>query len=256
MNRSIDDFLTSISRASNPAECLSALFELTSSIGLPRTLFLLGERRLEDGEPVLDQTRFWNYAGGPDFDAYYVEQGYHRLDPLIPHVLYSSAPVYWNDPQLQRRITPPQRYIFDEAREFGFLDGYTLPVHYEQERFPGALTVVHDRDNDPGFVALLQREGPTLHLATYLVHAVLLNRFGQQLIPAEEDSATAPCITLRERECLKWAAAGLVSKEIAGKMHISERTVNLHFAEAMRRLNARTRTQAVAKALAMDLLDL
>ena len=256
MQKKIADFISSMSRTSTPEQCLSTLFEMTNELGFPRAMFLVGVRNTRDGEPVLDQTRFWSYDGGPLFDSFYFEHDYHLRDPLAAHVLESSKPVHWNNPAYKAAVSQDELRIFAEGRDFGYLDGYTLPIHYEHEQFPGALTIVHDRDDDPDFTGFFTREGPVLHLAVYYFHAILLARFGREIIPENTRSGKAIVLTPRERECLQWSAAGLVSKEIAECMRISERTVNLHIAGAMRRLMARTRTQAVAKALARGLISM
>ena len=60
----------------------------------------------------------------------------------------------------------------------------------------------------------------------------------------------------RERECLRWLAAGLRYDRIAERLGISLVTVELHVANAKRKLCAKTREQALAIAVALRLLDL
>jgi DNA-binding NarL/FixJ family response regulator len=57
----------------------------------------------------------------------------------------------------------------------------------------------------------------------------------------------------REREVLTWASRGKTSAEMAIILGLSERTVNFHCDQAMRRLDAVNRTQAVATAIAHGL---
>jgi len=58
----------------------------------------------------------------------------------------------------------------------------------------------------------------------------------------------------RQLECLRLAAAGKTSSEIASALGISSRTVDQYVGEACERLNVRNRIQAVAKALSLGLL--
>jgi DNA-binding NarL/FixJ family response regulator len=53
-------------------------------------------------------------------------------------------------------------------------------------------------------------------------------------------------LTPREREVLEMLASGLVNKEIAAKLSISEHTVKFHVASILGKLGAATRTEAVA----------
>jgi DNA-binding CsgD family transcriptional regulator len=56
-------------------------------------------------------------------------------------------------------------------------------------------------------------------------------------------------LTLREREMLSLLANGMSARGIAGKLSISERTVEWHIARAMKKLAARNRIQAVVVAI-------
>ena len=53
----------------------------------------------------------------------------------------------------------------------------------------------------------------------------------------------------RERECLQFVASGMRVAEIAHRLALSEKTVDLHLANARKRLGARTRDEAVARAV-------
>jgi DNA-binding CsgD family transcriptional regulator len=62
-------------------------------------------------------------------------------------------------------------------------------------------------------------------------------------------------LTKRERECIRLAADGLTSEEIAAALGLSLHTANQYLADAARRLNANGRMHAVAKALRLGLID-
>lgn len=58
-----------------------------------------------------------------------------------------------------------------------------------------------------------------------------------------------PELTRREREVLRLLADGLANEEIGKRLYISAETVRTHVRKAMDKLDADTRTQAVARAL-------
>jgi len=62
-------------------------------------------------------------------------------------------------------------------------------------------------------------------------------------------SEKIPSLTQREREVLRLLADGLSNEEIGKKLFISAETVRTHVRKAMDKLDADTRTQAVARAL-------
>jgi DNA-binding CsgD family transcriptional regulator len=61
-------------------------------------------------------------------------------------------------------------------------------------------------------------------------------------------------LTARQLECLLWVKAGKSSTDIGAILGLSAHTVNERIAGACDRLGVRTRTQAVAEAMAKGLL--
>ncbi len=62
-------------------------------------------------------------------------------------------------------------------------------------------------------------------------------------------------LTPRERQCLMWSGAGKSTSEIAGILELSEHTVNQCLATCAQKLGATNRTQAVAKAIRLRVID-
>lgn len=60
--------------------------------------------------------------------------------------------------------------------------------------------------------------------------------------------AAAPALTSRQREVLRLVAAGLADKEIARRLTLSPRTVEMHVSGALGALGCRSRAQAVSRA--------
>jgi DNA-binding CsgD family transcriptional regulator len=61
-------------------------------------------------------------------------------------------------------------------------------------------------------------------------------------------------LTRREVEVLNWLALGLMDREIAENLSISERTVQKHVENIRAKLGVRSRAAAVAEARRRDLL--
>ncbi len=68
-------------------------------------------------------------------------------------------------------------------------------------------------------------------------------------------SEKIPSLTQREREVLRLLADGLSNEEIGKRLFISPETVRTHVRKAMAKLEADTRTQAVAIALRQSLIS-
>ena len=62
-------------------------------------------------------------------------------------------------------------------------------------------------------------------------------------------------LTDREIEALTWVAQGKSSADIAVLMHVSERTVNFHIGNVIRKLGVATRVQAAIRCALLGLID-
>jgi DNA-binding CsgD family transcriptional regulator len=100
-----------------------------------------------------------------------------------------------------------------------------------------ALLAAEQRAEEQGLVVLLGRTRRALRR-----HAVRRDHRG---------SRGRGTLTDREREVLRLVAAGEPTRRIAGRLGISGETVETHVRSAIRKLGARTRTEAAALALTM-----
>jgi DNA-binding CsgD family transcriptional regulator len=86
---------------------------------------------------------------------------------------------------------------------------------------------------------------------------ILANYFhGHVLRMHGHDAAQEILVSARELDCLKWTAAGKTALEASIILGISERTVRFHLNAAREKLGCVTTTQAVAKAIAHQLIDI
>jgi DNA-binding NarL/FixJ family response regulator len=75
------------------------------------------------------------------------------------------------------------------------------------------------------------------------------------VLAGPDGTARIPGLTKREREVLRLLADGMRNEDAARELSISPLTVRTHIENAMAKLEADTRTQAVASALRMSLID-
>ncbi|MEZ5099152.1 MAG: response regulator transcription factor [Thermoleophilia bacterium] len=74
------------------------------------------------------------------------------------------------------------------------------------------------------------------------------------VLASSEATAKLPALTQRERDVLRLLADGMTNEEIGKQLFISPETVRTHVRKAMAKLDADTRTQAVATALRQSLI--
>ena len=75
------------------------------------------------------------------------------------------------------------------------------------------------------------------------------------ILVSAQMTAKLPTLTQREREVLRLLADGHANEEIGKRLFISPETVRTHVRKAMTKLEADTRTQAVATALRQSLIS-
>jgi DNA-binding NarL/FixJ family response regulator len=80
-----------------------------------------------------------------------------------------------------------------------------------------------------------------------------LGRFAKR---TREGAATEATMTAREREVLVQLADGRTIRQIGRRLGISPRTVETHVSSIYRKLNSRSRVQAVSRAASLGLIDM
>ncbi len=115
------------------------------------------------------------------------------------------------------------------------------------------LTALGDRDSELAGRRLGADDYLTKPVDFEMLHTVIENRLRRSQGARRRSEYH---LTDREREVLTWVGRGKTSSEIATILGLSERTVNFHCDQAMKRLNVINRAQAVAKAVSEQLLVL
>jgi two-component system response regulator NreC len=119
------------------------------------------------------------------------------------------------------------------------------------------------RHDDDAYVQQLMRAGASAYVLKQSASAELLRAIriaasgGQYLDPSlpqvrrrdPRERAAPPALSARETEVLRLVAKGHSNKEIASALNISIKTVEVHKANAMRKLALRGRTDVVRYAL-------
>jgi LuxR family maltose regulon positive regulatory protein len=111
-----------------------------------------------------------------------------------------------------------------------------------------------------GYVRLFLDEGPPMIrlLQNAVDHNVVSDYAGRLLREAENESRRthpADVLTDRELEVLELVAQGATNQDVADTLVISLGTVKSHVNHIMSKLDAQNRTEAVAKAQSLGILD-
>lgn len=155
--------------------------------------------------------------------------------------------------------------IIAERRPDMAMVGVDLPdelgtelVRRMHERGTGSKFVIYTGRNDPDLLGAAFRSGARGLVAKPAGLSVLVDalrkvwRGGRYFDPhfsARRENGDGKTLSGRESEILTMLAQGLTGEQIAQRLVLSPETVRTHVRNAMGKLEARTRTEAVVKAL-------
>lgn len=179
----------------------------------------------------------------------YQAMGYLAIDPVVRHCAASILPALWH-----RRPASADSKVeqcFDEARQHGLAAGATCAV-LERDGSSSIFSLVNSGD----------RASDRRHIEAHIHHGQMLMMHAHEVMKRlHGQAAGAPPIpqpvrlTVREHDCLCWVGRGKTSWEIAQILAVAERTVVFHIDNAVKKLDTRSRSQAVVKALTLGLID-
>jgi len=178
----------------------------------------------------------------PGWLEHYAQRQFHLVDPIIAENFSRFGLQDWS--ATYQKAPPPRRFL-GEAEEAGLKRGFSYGLP-DRARSGGSLFSFSGPRlaQDPRGALILERVLPHLHRVLGQLHA------------GERPVVLAAPLTLRELEVLKWLGAGKSSWDIGLILRIAERTVNFHIKNILLKLDAVNRTQAVAMALRLGVLEL
>lgn len=176
----------------------------------------------------------------------YESKLYIHYDPVVTLGRKSRLPFFWNHGGFLQPYSKAQRKVFHEAGAYGINYGYAIPI--AGRRGESGLFCVASRSEGP----LIDAMSASMHF----VYLLGLQVHDRVLSLTQADPAGQPHIdlTARELECLKWAAEGLTTEQIADRMAISAATVNYHFNKIVPKFDAANRHHAVIRAVRLGLI--
>ncbi len=134
------------------------------------------------------------------------------------------------------------------------VDRLRIPYEVARARFRLGAATIAAGDRDGGIAHLHSAYRTAKNLGARPLAgkiATLLEHHGEQAEESRSETSTTRAanagLTERQVEVAQALAAGLTNKEIAQKLYISPRTVDMHVSRLFNRLDCRTRTEAVKK---------
>lgn len=179
-----------------------------------------------------------------DWKKRYAQKNYADVDPIIRAGLSGILPIDWDDID---QSDPVLRQFFGEAQELNVGSrGLSIPMRGRNAEF--ALFTVTSDMNERDWKAEKRTMARELMLMSWQFHSSVID---EVLLPEKRVS-----LSHREATCLRFKALGKSDQDVADILGISKSTVRFHIELARSRLGASNVIQAVAKSLALGLINL
>ena len=191
--------------------------------------------------PLAKPAVVWSSTYTAPWLKHYFAHGYLTIDPLLQQLSRNPTPVVWSTTAFTQEPA-----FWEEAHAHGVRHGWAVATH-GSTRTMGILSLARSEE------ALTARElgnvEAQLVWLSQAAHGAITNVEMRTLhAPTERD------LTLREREMLRWTAAGKTAAEIGLILGISVRTVNFHIASTLVKFNVTNKIQAVMTASMLGML--
>jgi DNA-binding CsgD family transcriptional regulator len=175
--------------------------------------------------------------------AEYAGKHYFRTDPIQNRARNSWLPVVWD---IETDLSEPcYRSLFEISYAAGYCQGVSACI-----RGPSGAHVLISGYWGHGAPVSHRGESSAVRELVFVgLHSS--NAYFERIAPEE---AHDRLLTPREQECLRWTSLGKTAGELAEILAISERTVNFHVQNFVRKLGASSKLHAVMVAIDRGLL--
>lgn len=170
----------------------------------------------------------------------YRSESFYKIDPIAGNLFSANEPLIWARVR-ERSKTKTAKAFYKQAADFGLLEGFSFGTRFTRSASASFFTCTgKELTHKERHIQITRYLLPHLHAALGKVHFNVLKDI--------------PPLTPRELEALNWAKYGKSNWEISLQLNCSQRTVKFHIENAIKKLGAANRSQAIALALSQQLI--
>jgi len=166
-------------------------------------------------------------------------------DGYVRYARAKADPILWSDRSHVIAMPPDSRRSLDLDYDFGIIAGVSIPMRFANGLGVSSIGCHAAKMSMREFDHIWAQRGQTIMSVVNAFDVRMREDHIDELYP----------LTAIERECLLRLATGLTQKQIADRLHLSDRSIEKRLTSARHKLNADTTTQAVATALIFGLID-
>jgi DNA-binding CsgD family transcriptional regulator len=194
--------------------------------------------------PQMPDRLTWLSTYDQEYMAVYMREYSPLKDPVFDVCFRRLLPLDWHE---MRDADQQAQMIHQVAEQYGIgRHGISFPIR--DPGFGDAMFSVNFECDDRQWDSLRHDLVNGFHLFAHFFHLRMKDVISRRPVTSEFD------LSPREREVLAWAADGKTAWETAQLLGVSERAIRLYTENAMNKLRAKTKTQAVAIAVKNDII--
>ncbi len=179
-------------------------------------------------------------------DEYLKTCRYIRDPVVINSFKKTKMPLLWKELFEKDNLVEDHLEQLDWARQFNITSGISCPIMGSQGEFSLLHFVI---DENEKIIDDINRIKNILYCLVYPIYCKANDIFNSTYFVLSNK------LTEREAKCLTYLAMGKTVGEISGIIHISKYTVNQYIANCLRKLNACSKSEAIAKSLLFNQIN-
>jgi LuxR family quorum sensing-dependent transcriptional regulator len=218
-------FLDNLTAVQTLRELKFGLYIIFQRVGVEKCALTLTPRRNQALDDVLLVNSF-PYA----WERHYANRRYLMIDPAH-RVAQKVTHIFTWKQAFEKQLTANQKKLYDDVRDARLENTIVIPLR---------STV---------FTGLGWLEGRDLQHDQFPICGLILNWALDKAAQLKGVPAPPALLSPRQRDVFCWIAEGKTTSEVAEILKLSIKTVDTHIAQAMKKLDASTRTQALAIAM-------
>ncbi len=232
-------FTRALSRLTTTSACADLFRETIAPFGFDT--FACGELDLAHRE----RSAFYLIDWPDAWRRFYIGSGMIERDPIVDALANRSEPFTWSDLRADGSLSPAAANTLNEATsQGGWVEGLVVPVSRSGRKVGLVSLVGRHRGVSSEAVAFLS-------LISVALHSHVRSLLGHQGFAAPPSG-----LTPREIECLKFVARGKSDREISQALSIAVSTAHEHVENAKRKLGAGSRSETVAVAVSLGIVEI
>ena len=245
MPTAFEDFAGEMMNLADTQDVWCSTAEFVYNLGFSSCSLTLAER----SETKLE-SRYLQTDLGNEFSDSYIKGELIDIDPFLLFSCHKpcAEKVLTRDLSSFPESSPKHQEFLDRLAQTGNTGGIGIPVRTSENQIFGGW-MFSSRELEETFHKLFADHGHEAHMAGLLAYERMVSLgLGRE--------TNEKLLSGREREVLLWLCAGYRISMIADKLGISESAVNLYLKNARAKLGAKTREQAVARAIFSGQIEL